>query len=914
MLDGTENRDILFGRSTAITINAYGGNDMLAGSPASGDFLNGGTGDDMLVFSGGEDTFSGGTGSDTWRFPINNESGNPVIDADLENGMIFAGFENTSTLQSIENIVVEDFRNAFLFGDSSDNRLVANADRDLLDGRAGSDYLDGGGDGDILIGGPGSDALFGGEGNDSLVAGDQTVPSISNFYDGGEGNFDLLTYASDIRNLVQREYITSDGIRLKARSQEASGPVRIYAEAGQIERLSADGNTVVTTDTAINIEQFAGSDFNDTLYGGSGSYAEIDGGQGNDTLYGEQAGRYVGGGEGDDTIYAGTGGANYDGGSGFDTLYLTEIPNVRWLVRIDGSIGSSLRAFNALEGNELATPGGSLQNETGPSVIASGNVKNFDVYYAGDQDDYFDIKERGLITVYAGDGNDFVLGNNGGDNNPSFELYGESGDDEIVIKEAGLAYGGDGNDTIEIDAGSSQTVQVAGDDGDDIIILRSGKVDINGGAGRDVLSANQRSIFAGLDVDLLSGTIKTFDNREWFSGTVSNVEELIGANDYSDLLQGGNTGERFIGGGGNDTLRGRGGQDSLYSGPGNDHLFGGDENDLLHGGAGHDDIDGGKGIDTASWAFAAPGNQQGEIESSSFGHLDVDLDSGNAVFRLFSGGQENNTLTNIENIIGGDGNDILRGDSSDNFLAGGSGDDLLEGRGGDDVLVLDGNDTADGGTGSDRFVIGLGDMSIDGGDGNDTLDFGTLKGIIRIDMPTGTYAAELEFDKPVWKSDSGTAPRTVNGIELTPQDVLEADTTFSNSTDDLALNAVLNPPETETGTDTDLAIDFITEAQSVSGTFSNIEQFIAGAATLVGSSSDDRFDGDDGVNVFEGKQGNDIIDGQGGSDTAIFAYSAAHYMISRSAEGIKITDTVNDDGQDTLTNIERLQFSDIGIA
>ncbi|MDR4651396.1 MAG: hypothetical protein MRJ52_03225 [Nitrosomonas sp.] len=61
------------------------------------------------------------------------------------------------------------------------------------------------------------------------------------------------------------------------------------------------------TDSAVNIERL-GSDFDDTLYGGSGSYTEIDGGLGNDT-YGEQAGRFVGGGEGDDVICTGTGGA-----------------------------------------------------------------------------------------------------------------------------------------------------------------------------------------------------------------------------------------------------------------------------------------------------------------------------------------------------------------------------------------------------------------------------------------------------------------------------------------------------------------------------------------------------------------------------------------------------------------------------
>ncbi|MCP5245021.1 MAG: hypothetical protein H6937_03265 [Burkholderiales bacterium] len=96
-------------------------------------FLNGGSGDDIL-FSAAVKMFSGGAGNDTWRFPVNNDSGNPTIDADLERGTIFAGSDNTSTLNSIENVVVEDNRQTFQFGDSTGNRLAASADRDVLDG------------------------------------------------------------------------------------------------------------------------------------------------------------------------------------------------------------------------------------------------------------------------------------------------------------------------------------------------------------------------------------------------------------------------------------------------------------------------------------------------------------------------------------------------------------------------------------------------------------------------------------------------------------------------------------------------------------------------------------------------------------------------------------------------------------
>ena len=923
-MNGTEEKDFLFARTdeffalgfdpdnppvttTAITINGLGGNDVIVGSPFN-DTLNGGSGDDVIVYSKGDDIYAGGSGSDTWRFPVDNSSGNPTVDADIERGTIQVS-SNTSTLTSVENIVVEDNRQTFLFGDGAGNRMVAAGSKDLLDGRSGDDLLDGGPSQDILIGGPGNDLLYGSEGNDTLVAGERTVSGITNFYDGGEGNFDALTYASDIRDIVRREHI-NDGMQNKARSQEASGPVRVFTETGVIERLSTDGNTVVATDTAINVERFVGSDFNDTLYGGPGTYIEIDGGDGNDTLYGQLAGRYVGGGSGDDTIYAGLGGANYEGGGGFDVLHLTETPDVRWLVRLDGSIGSSLRAFTALEGGELAEPGKSLQNQGG--ALASGNVGEFDVYYSGDQNDYFELRDKGLITVHAAGGDDFLFGKNGGDNNPSFELFGEAGDDEIRINDTGLADGGEGDDLISIDAGSSHIVQAIGGLGDDVLQIRSGTVRIDGGDGYDVFSAAERNPLAGLNIDLIIGTFSS-NGSDRFSGSISGIEELIGSDEHGDILRGSNSGERLIGAGSNDVIEGRGGEDALYGGAGNDNLSGGTDDDLMHGGAGSDFIDGGSGIDTASWAFASPGNNSNELEASSFGHLNVDLLSGSAQLSRFNGGQETDTLNNIENILGGDGNDTIRGDHGINLLAGGAGNDLLDGRDGDDVLVLDGDDTAFGGIGNDRFVIGLGDVTIDGGEGFDVLDFGTLGGTITVDSVAGTYVAELEIDKPVWKNDSSTGqsnagdivPLSVGGATFTPQEVLEADTTFANSTNDLARTVPV---------DADFEIEFVTELQSVSGTFTNIEQFVSGAAKLVGSTIDDNFMGDDGVNVFEGLQGNDIFDGGAGSDTAIFTGPIANYTITRTANGFDVRDTIGSDGQDKLINGERIQFSDIGIA
>ena len=44
------------------------------------------------------------------------------------------------------------------------------------------------------------------------------------------------------------------------------------------------------------------------------------------------------------------------------------------------------------------------------------------------------------------------------------------------------------------------------------------------------------------------------------------------------------------------------------------------------------------------------------------------------------------TLTFVDNVLGGEGDDTLRGDDSTNTLNGGAGDDMLEGRGDDDAI------------------------------------------------------------------------------------------------------------------------------------------------------------------------------------------------------------------------------------
>lgn len=98
----------------------------------------------------------------------------------------------------------------------------------------------------------------------------------------------------------------------------------------------------------------------------------------------------------------------------------------------------------------------------------------------------------------------------------------------------------------------------------------------------------------------------------------------------------------------------------IYAGDGNDEVYAGAGHDLLVGGAGADLLDGGTGSDTVSYVGSAT-------------DVTVSLVTG-----LGTGGDaEGDQLINVENLIGGDGDDTLIGNASANALEGGAGNDTV---------------------------------------------------------------------------------------------------------------------------------------------------------------------------------------------------------------------------------------------
>ena len=122
----------------------------------------------------------------------------------------------------------------------------------------------------------------------------------------------------------------------------------------------------------------------------------------------------------------------------------------------------------------------------------------------------------------------------------------------------------------------------------------------------------------------------------------------------------------------------------LDGGPGDDSLMGGDGPDVLSGGSGRDtfllsplgavdgadDVSGGDGIDEADYSLASP-------------RVVVTLDdlAGDGV-----DGENDNVRSDVEDVTGSAGDDVIAGDADANQLAGGAGSDQLDGGGGFDAL------------------------------------------------------------------------------------------------------------------------------------------------------------------------------------------------------------------------------------
>lgn len=83
---------------------------------------------------------------------------------------------------------------------------------------------------------------------------------------------------------------------------------------------------------------------------------------------------------------------------------------------------------------------------------------------------------------------------------------------------------------------------------------------------------------------------------------------------------------------------------------------------------------------------------------------------------------------------------------------------------------------------------------------------------------------------------------------------------------------------------------------------------------IIGSTGSEIIKGYGGNDSLTGGAGNDTIDGGSGTDTATYASASSNFTITKTGASYTVKDNTGTLGTDTLSNVERLQFTDKTVA
>ncbi|MEC9345696.1 MAG: hypothetical protein VYB54_05675 [Pseudomonadota bacterium] len=477
---------------------------------------------------------------------------------------------------------------------------------------------------------------------------------------------------------------------------------------------------------------------------------------------------------------------------------------------------------------------------------------------------------QGLLGIGQAQAGEVLAGGAVGDGRGSGEVIGRTGDDDLS----------DRNIDDEEQGNVGEVVNDIAFDGDVAFSIANGDATLTGGAGFDKATIAADPVNANIvtaAVNEAGQIVLNFSGGTNSSVVLSGVEEveialggagdnvslgdlsgsdladdtfIIRAGGGDDFVDGALVGRSldFDGGEGNDTLLGSTSDDLMVGGTGDDVIAGGAAgdvlrgeagDDVLNGGSGDDLIAGGDGIDTADFSDDAAGVTASLLTGTATG-----VDSGN------------DTLTGIENLTGGSGDDSLTGDTGANALSGGIGDDTLIGNAGNDTL--------------------------DGGADTDTVDYAAAAGPVAVDLDAGTATGDgtdslVAIENAIGSANADTLSGTADDNLLVGNagnDVLSGragdDTLQGGAGDDTIAGGDGNDSMAGgDGTDTadfsaatgNLVIDLTDGTASGEG-----EDALSGFERVVGGAGNDSISGTSGAQTLQGGAGDDTLNGRGDDD------------------------------------------------
>ncbi len=648
----------------------------------------------------------------------------------------------------------------------------------------------------IVYGGPGDDDITGSQGGDHLAGGS----GMDSIY--GEGGGDIIYGDSgfnvDLWNRLisvpTNEAVSGDTIYGGSGDDIVFGDHGIITQTGQtagiqraatpadIEKIQAPN--VFNNGPDTGIDTIYGEDGDDILLGCEANDT-INAGEGNNTVLGDYGWITLTGGvftriQTTDAEYGNSDtidtGAGYDiilGGAAGDIIRAGDGNNV--VLGDFGWITMDSGLFTRIETTDEQYGGSdSITTENGDDIILGGA--------AGD-------------TIYAGEGNDIILGDLGeiGLTDGIISLIETidvpHGGDDFIFGMAGsdIIIGGSGTDTIEGDAGDDlifgDNVKLAAGTGSNVAYTRYRMLtgDTIYDADDNALIGTDPQAYIGM-APFWSGYEITLNNDGMVGDDVlfgGDGDDMIFGQSGLDTIYGGNNDDYIEGGCGNDTIYGDLGQDDIIGG--NSNMFGLSYTDRQDGG---DTIYGGEGTDTDR-------NTMGdETVEGHAADADVILGDNGIIYRLVDssgnyltfnyddygtlkivpravtlidytpGGPDYNTVDAASDI---GGNDIIHGEAGDDIIYGTAGNDILYGEGQDDDLI--------GGWGLDWISGGTGGDGILGDDGRIyTSRNGTAEPLYGIAAAVETY---IEGAKTL-TATINTAGLLNKSVNLTPFNVAPA--------------------------------------------------------------------------------------------------------------------------------------------
>ncbi len=860
--------------------------DRLRGTDGGNMFSDGG-GDDEVYGDAGNDVFAYGGGFDTWVGGADSDT------ASFSNVATGVGVDLTSTGTGANTLATASAAAVGLAVLSEIENVVGSQFADVLTGDDLANILDGLGGDDLIEGADGDDFLSGGDGNDTMIGGagaDQFV--------GGAG-VDTASFAS-ASALVALDLGTNQGTQGDAAGDSFTGVENVIGTAFD-DVIAGDGEG----------NRLDGGDGDDLLFGMSGDDTFVDG-AGDDQ---------IAGGDGNDILVHTGGTAKFDAGLGDDVLDLSKGQSavVVDLVKAPlASEGGASRAVAATTDTSswILQSGGSLRNIVTMTSTEAVIGTDFDDHLTGNT--YANALDGGAgdDVLDGGGASDRLTGGTG------FDDFTISANDGIVtITDFDVT-----QDTLdlrafaqsEIDAAFSNAEYVSESFGfGDPIALEFARINPD-------FAAIDLSDLA-LPVTIVSTIISLSDTQIVRLVGVNQTQfarlQLTGANNAPQVVDdsysvdedatltvsaaGILANDSDVNG---DTLSA-----SVKTGPTNGSvMLNGDGSFTYTPNVGFSGTD--------SFTYIANDG----TDDSSEATVTLTVVPTAPILTAPAGGGTVNGTNVAEDIRGSDGPDHLNGFGGDDVITGGNGDDIIDGGGGSDSLFGQGgndhligsyaDDLLFGGSGNDILEGGDSPDQLFGGSGADTMDGGNGSDLYVIDQfDTVNDTGANGYDKAQISNAAGIS------VSLNGWSGLERINGFSGG-DQIDASTVVQGLLMFGDDGNDTLIGGLGNDVLIGGDGNDMLTGNDGNDIMLGAAGNDTFDGGAGNDVFYiGESGDVVSDGGAGFDKAVIstpagiALSVGSWLNVERINGLTGDDSIDatgmatsitlvgSDGNDTLT-------------